>query len=98
MEATHALLSIKSEDFLDYYAGIGKSPNTIRTYRAALARFVDPLDDTRTVRQVDRRILRAYVSSLHAQGKESSTIHNRWAAVKSFCQWLQVEGFLDPAP
>jgi integrase/recombinase XerC len=97
MPAIHArvLLQTRIDQFLAYCAIPDLSPHTIKAYRSDLAEFAALMRPKPTTRRINRKLLRRFMARLHARGLSRSSIVRSWAAVKSFCNWLQAEGVID---
>jgi integrase/recombinase XerC len=88
------VLALRVDEFLTYCEARNLRPNTIRTYRTALAGLIDPLDDETTVDAVTRKGVRRFVAKLHEAGASPATSKLKLAAVKSFCKWMALEDLL----
>ena len=66
----------------------GLSPNTISAYRRDLDGYAGFLDG----RSPDPAAIDGYLASLHDQGRSSSTVARRLAAVRGFHKFLVAEG------
>lgn len=86
--------------FLETYLPLqrGASPNTVRSYRAALKQYVDHLVDVEGIR-VDRLSfssitegsLTSYLDSVESSGCSVSTRNQRLAAIRSFLAYAATE-------
>ncbi|MBC7227758.1 MAG: tyrosine-type recombinase/integrase [Thermoflexales bacterium] len=91
------------QSFLDDLARQGKSPVTIRGYRADLEAFAawvqqtygEPFEPARIVRE-DVRAWRAHL--LAVQRCKPATVNRRLAALRAFCRWAVAEGMLGADP
>jgi integrase/recombinase XerC len=90
------LLRPRIEEFLTSLVARNDSPNTVRAYRNDLGVFVDLSGGSETtVAQVNRKLIRSFITRLYETGMKSASLHRKLAAVKSFCKWLEAEGLLD---
>jgi integrase/recombinase XerC len=91
MPITPELASLKLvEDFLAYCRARNLSPNTLRAYRADLTRFVTFSGAGATL---NRKLMRRFLVHLHDAGFKPPSVRRKFAAVKSFCRWLEAEGY-----
>ena len=72
----------------------GLSPNTISAYRRDLDGYAGFLDG----RSPDPAAIDGYLASLHDQGRSSSTVARRLAAVRGFHKFLVAEGAAQEDP
>ena len=89
----HALI----EPFLTHLAlERGLSPHTRDAYRSDLRFFADWLAGTgaRTVNEVSRAQVTDFLHRQREEGRETSTVARRFAAIRSFFRFLQGEGLL----
>ena len=93
----HALLKPKAEEFLAYCGARNFSPNTIRAYRSDLDDFLAIIGQEATSAELDRKMMRRYITYLHDLGVMGASLQRKFASVKSFCKWLDGEGLLDVA-
>jgi site-specific recombinase XerD len=94
----HGLLKPRVEDFLTYCGARNLSQNTIRAYRADLIEFVTLIGGSEiTIPQLDRKLIRSFVTSLSEHGIRPESLRRKRAAVKAFCKWLEAEELLDAA-
>jgi len=78
------------EDFLTYCSARNLSVHTLRAYRADLTQFVAFSGEDATV---DRKLVRRFLVQLHNAGLKPASVKRKLAAVKSFCRWLEAEGY-----
>lgn len=77
----------------------GSSENTLRAYSTDLGDFADFVEARqKSVQQVQRRDVRAYLATLHARGLARATIARKVSAVRSFYKYLYREGTVDTNP
>jgi integrase/recombinase XerC len=81
------------EDFLAYCSARNLSVHTIHAYRSDLTRFVAFSGEYVAL---DRKLVRRFLVQLHNAGMKPSSMRRKLAAVKSFCRWLEAEGFAEP--
>jgi integrase/recombinase XerC len=94
----HALLKPQIDNFITFCGARNLSSNTIRAYRSDLEEFVMLSGGSEsTIRQVNRKLIRIFVSRLHESGLARTSLRRKLAAVKSFCKWLEGEHLLDAA-
>src|SRR5258708_1337887 len=79
------------------------SAHTVKSYREdltqALTFFRTRLSDKDpALKQLNTRLLRAYLAWLHEQGYAKTTIARRLAAVRSWCRFLCRQGLLESNP
>lgn len=81
-----------AESFLSHCGARNLSPHTIQAYRIDLTQFVAfSGQDAR----VNRKLIRRFLVHLHEAGLKPASVKRRLAAVKSFCRWLEGEGYLE---
>ncbi|HKF56274.1 MAG TPA: tyrosine-type recombinase/integrase [Blastocatellia bacterium] len=85
------------QEFLAFCAARNDSPNTIRAYNCDLLSFVQCIGHETEVREITRKRIRLYVFSLDASLKRT-TVKRKIASVRSFCNWLVQECYLDSSP
>jgi integrase/recombinase XerC len=78
------------EDFLVYCSARNLSPHTLRAYRADLTQFIAFSGEDAAV---DRKLVRRFLVQLHNAGLKPTSVRRKLAAVKSFCRWLEAEGY-----
>jgi site-specific recombinase XerD len=83
--------------FLEFCATRNDSPNTIRGYNADLLLFVRCVGHESPVSEINRKKIRTFLLSLDVNLKPTS-LRRKIAAVKSFCNWLVGEGYLQTNP
>ncbi|MFB9277303.1 tyrosine recombinase [Cohnella cellulosilytica] len=78
----------------------GVAPVTEQSYLSDLSDFLGFLDKQRvgTAADLRARHLTAYLNELRAQGRASSTIARRVAALRSFCKFLVLRRYVDADP
>lgn len=89
------------ERFLTYLrAGRNASPYTIKNYGHDIAQFLDYCRShgVSSLEQVDRPLLRSYLSELDAAGYVKASIARRVAELRSFGDFLVREGVLERNP
>ncbi len=79
------------------------SAHTVKSYREDLTQAVEFFRErlgttTPELRQLNTRLLRAYLAWLHDQGYARTTIARRLAAVRSWCRFLRRQGSLETNP
>jgi len=88
-------------DRSDFQASLhGSSPNTVDAYRRDLAAFVEwaqrlGVDDPA---QVDRKVLRRYISYLSTRGYARATVARKAAALRRYFGWLRRIGRVEVDP
>lgn len=89
---------IAVEQFLQYLEVVRHaSLHTIRNYQLDLARFIDCIGET-TTKEVDKRMIRAYLAGLHEENKSKKTIARRLSSLRSFFAYLVQQGELKEDP
>jgi tyrosine recombinase XerC len=96
------------DEYIKYYleAEKGASPYTVRNYRDDLLDFlyflkkkkIDPLKETEKGMEVDRHVLRDYLSHLVDAGVAKASIARKLSAIRSFYRYLVREGILAKNP
>jgi tyrosine recombinase XerC len=96
------------DEYIKYYleAEKGASPYTVRNYRDDLLDFlyflkkkkIDPLKETEKGMEVDRHVLRDYLSHLVDAGVVKASIARKLSAIRSFYRYLVREGILAKNP
>jgi integrase/recombinase XerC len=78
----------------------GASEHTLRAYRRELAQFASWLAEHHhgTVSQIEHTQIRAYLSSLYANGLQKSSAARALAAIRSWFKWLAGEGLVKQNP
>ena len=76
------------------------SPHTVRNYTADLMGFFQFLrgEDIGSLKEVDRHILRDYLSHLIEQGFAKPSIARKLSAIRSFYRYLLREGMISASP
>lgn len=88
-------------DHFIYYLAVerGLAENTLSSYLGDLNNFSFFLEQEKTdIRQVNSDVLLTYIIHLKKDGKSSSTIYRHLAAIKSFFQFLVLEGEITNNP
>jgi len=85
------------QEFLEFCRARNDSPNTLRAYNRDLLSFVHCIGHAAPVTDIIRKKIRLYIFSLDASLKRSS-VRRKIAAVRSFCNWLVCESYLDTSP
>lgn len=72
------------------------SPHTVRNYLSDLQQFVQASPDPAhlTPAQIDATRIRAFLSTVHTQGAGHATMARKLAALRSFCDFLQQQGYV----
>lgn len=83
--------------FLAFCSARNDSPNTLRAYNCDLLAFVNCIGHETPVTEITRKRIRRYLFSLDANLKRT-TVKRKIASVKSFCNWLVCEPYLDTDP
>jgi integrase/recombinase XerC len=88
------------ESFLHYLEVVKKSsPHTVRNYRMDVERFQEFVGDScKTISQIGKKNIRAYLASLNADEKKRRTIRRRISALRSFFAYLEKEKILSSNP
>jgi integrase/recombinase XerC len=89
-----ALLEPLFQDFLTYCRASNRSPNTIRAYQSDLASFLALAGKEATTAQINRKLIRSFVTVLYESGVKVSSMRRKIAAVKSFVGWLESEDLI----
>jgi len=78
------------------------SHHTVRAYESDLSQFLDFLGSRlgRTARpsDLDRRLVRAFLSELYERGQARASSARKLAAIRSYARYLRREGLLDHDP
>jgi len=83
--------------FLAFCSARNDSPNTLRAYNRDLLSFINCIGHGTPVTEITRKRIRQYLFSLDANLKRT-TVKRKIASVKSFCNWLVCESYLDTNP
>lgn len=79
----------------------GRSKNTLFAYKNDIRRFIavleDQIEDSLLPEELSQELLHHYQSWLNDKGYQPSTINRKWAAVRSFVEYLRVKGHSLPA-
>lgn len=78
------------EDFLTYCSVRNLSVHTLHAYRTDLTQFAAFSGEGATL---DRKLVRRFLVHLHNAGLKPPSVRRKLAAVKSFCRWLEAEGY-----
>ena len=93
MAITQEHVSLKLvEGFLLHCSARNLSLHTLHAYRTDLSQFVTFSGEEA---RVDRRLVRRFLVHLHDAGLKPISMKRKLAAVKSFCRWLEAEGYLE---
>ncbi|WP_129597078.1 site-specific tyrosine recombinase XerD [Anaerophilus nitritogenes] len=76
------------------------SNNTLESYKRDIHQFIDFLKEKEIIKinQVNKTIVITYLLYLQKKGKATSTISRSLAAIRSFCQYLVYEKYMDQDP
>src|SRR5215467_3381966 len=85
------------QEFLEFCKARNDSPNTLRAYNRDLISFVQCIGHETPVSEVTRKRIRLYLMSLDS-GLKRGSVTRKLASVKSFCNWLVGESYLDTNP
>src|SRR5207245_1640577 len=90
MPVTHepVLLKPRIEDFLTYCGARNLASHTIRAYRADLKGFME-LAGELTTADLNRKLVRGFLTQLHDRGISEQSIQRKLRVVKIFCSWLE---------
>lgn len=89
------------ELFIDYLeAEKHASPYTVRNYRNDLRKFFLFLrqKNIRNLKDVDRKVIRAFMAELAGEGKAKSSIGRTLSAIRSFYRYLMREELISESP
>src|SRR3989441_13330121 len=64
------------------------SPHTLRSYRSDLCEFLAFVGPEKPLKQVDGRMVRAYLAHLHSRGLDASSVARKLAALRSWFRFL----------
>src|SRR5213593_3210394 len=64
------------------------SPHTLRSYRSDLCEFRTFVGPEKPLKQVDARMVRAYLAHLHSRGLDASSVARKLAALRSWFRFL----------
>jgi integrase/recombinase XerC len=96
------MLSLAVDKFINYLKVIkDASKHTLRSYSidlCSLQDFLSEHDIAKTVQQIDRKVIRAYVADLHEKKLSKRTMARRLSAVRSFFKFLIKEKLIDKNP
>jgi len=87
--------------FIQYLAvERGLAPNTLESYERDLTHFIHFLQETgvRSLKDMDRRHIAAYVGRLRQEGKASATISRSLVSIRNFCRFLVQERVIPRDP
>ena len=90
--------------FLRYLHSVkNASPHTVRNYRLDLERFEEfslffLQEEKIQLKTLSKRLIRAYLAHLHAEGAKKRTILRRLSSLRSFFAYLMQEGSIDANP
>jgi site-specific recombinase XerD len=90
------------DEYLAALKGIGKSEQTIKTYRSQLQKFMKWLaenggaDDPKQITSIDVVEYRTYLQEV--RGLKPASINTALAAIDAFCTWMLDEGFINHRP
>lgn len=94
-------MNIYLEDFI-YYLAYEKelSKNTLESYKRDIFQFVAFLKDRhiRDIKEANKTTIITYLLHLQKKGKATSTISRNLASIRSFCQFLLNEKYIDKDP
>ncbi len=96
-----AELSDKISQYLDVLKARGFSPHTIEAYRNDLSQFADCFQESSswgTLRAIDRKRVRSYLSTMLRQGYSRSSVARKLSSISSFFRFLCKEGLLEANP
>lgn len=85
------------QQFLSFCSARNDSQNTLRAYNTDLLGFVRCIGHETPVTDITRKRIREYLFSLDV-GLRDSTVKRKIAAIRSFCNWLVNERYLDMSP
>jgi integrase/recombinase XerD len=78
----------------------GRSKNTILAYKNDLGQFISILEEriegSLLPEDLSQELLSQFHYWLNAKGYQPSTINRKWAAVRSFLEFLRIEGYIAP--
>ncbi|HEX5097212.1 MAG TPA: tyrosine recombinase [Acidimicrobiia bacterium] len=76
------------------------APATVRAYRSDLASFVEWADRLHVTdpANVNRKMLRRYLSYLHTRGYASRTLARKASSLRRYFDWLRRTGTIDASP
>jgi integrase/recombinase XerC len=91
------------QKFLEYLQSVkNSSPHTVSNYGNDLQQFLaylmPPESESPSLRSVDHKIIREFVSHLHDQGLEKSSIARKLASLRSFFKYCVREGMVKENP
>jgi len=80
----------------------GASPHTLRAYQRELHDFAaylaDKLGAELSIRQVEHRQIRAYLSELYGRGLSKASVARALAAIRAWFKWLARRGHVEQNP
>lgn len=83
------------ENFLQYLKVVRQvSPHTLRNYSLDLGQF----REFAGIKEVDKRLVRAYLADLHAKQAKKRTVLRRLSSLRSFFKYLLKEGLIGENP
>lgn len=88
-------------DYLAHLAAMGKSTNTIKTYKAQLTQFfkwLEETDGTQDPREIGSADVSEYRDYLLELNKKPATINTARAVLEAFCAWMVEAGYMDRNP
>ena len=97
-----SFLTAHIEKFLNYLRVIKEaSVHTLRSYSidlAALNDFLKKENFAGSIRQIDRKVIRAFVADQHVQNLSKRTLARRLSAIRSFFKYLIKEKLIEKSP
>jgi len=90
------------DDYLAALKAIGKSEQTIKTYRSQLNQFMKWLvdnsgtEDAKQITSIDAVEYRTYLQEV--RGLRPASINTALAAIEAFCTWMLDEGYISHRP
>ncbi len=88
--------------FLDYLAGSGTKPLTIKTYAGALESFKKWFEETTSkdfaLDEITPTDVAAFKRHLMDQAKKPATVNKHLTAIKALCKWAVAQGHLEHNP
>ncbi|AUM64305.1 hypothetical protein C0R09_07035 [Brevibacillus laterosporus] len=89
-------------EYLNRLAAVGKSDNTIKTYRRQLTSFFTWLEsnsdcsDPKSITSIDAVEYRRYLQE--TKNLKPASINTALATIEAFCIWMQKEGYINHNP
>ncbi|MHB1651656.1 MAG: tyrosine-type recombinase/integrase [Desulfitobacteriaceae bacterium] len=88
-------------EYLAHLTAMGKSPDTIKTYKTQLTKFftwMKETDGTQDPKEIGSADVSEYRNYLQELGKKPATVNTARASLEAFCSWMVAEGHISKNP